>query len=106
MESSKLPILIVAGGIIALAGLAMAYEYLNITTEANEPAGSFQHASYQRPSIGADTTAVETDRGMYVVYGTFTSAKGEPLTIAIAKSGARYLCKNTKPNDCMRMADQ
>lgn len=104
MDRYKFQGISVAAVVIALAALAMAYEYLNITTEANEPAGSFQHASYQRPSIGADTTAVETDRGVYVVYGTFTSAKGTPLTIAIAKSGARYLCEKT--NDCMRMADQ
>lgn len=104
MDRYKFQIISVTAVVIALAALAMTYEYLDITTEGNEPAGSFQHASYQRPSIGADTTAVETDRGMYVVYGTFTSAKGTPLTIAIAKSGARYLCKKT--NDCMRMADQ
>lgn len=64
-------------------------------------AGSATAAVFH-PRFGANSTAVETDKGAYLVYGIFHLSKGQPMVLETRKNGDRMLCiQNTI--DCYRL---
>lgn len=70
---------------------------------SSEPAGIAQTAQFHPSAIrGADTTQITTDKGTFLVIGTFQLIKGAELVFEKRASGNRYLCDH-KSGFCNRL---
>jgi len=72
---------------------------------SSESAGIAQAAQFFRSFVvSASTTQIVTDKGTFLVVGTFQLIKGDVLYIEKHASGKRYICDH-KNGTCNELAD-
>ena len=89
----KIVIAVVAVSIICCFSVLIWENHKDKIVVSSESAGMAQTAQFL-PSIvaSASTTQITTDKGTFLVDGTFQLIKGDELSIEKRASGKRYMC--------------
>lgn len=74
------------------------------TVVSSVDVGAAVTATYIDSTLDANKTRVETDSGVFLVYGSMALRKGERFTLEERKNGNRMLCK-AGTRECRKLAN-